>query len=229
MRDLDLALQGNLQKFHDDLGEMMLRAHRGALEDTLAEGKELQRSDMRRAGFQSMENTWQDEIYPQRGLANEPAALLFNTAPHIVDPFSKGQIIASPRGGQAMLAVPVPGSPVDEMDDPRGPEDKVDWATKKFGKLTFIPGIPGKRPHILAAEGVGFTATGKATKFKQLKSGGYRKGASTQFLFFLFDEIRLEKRLQSREIFNYISGIFPIRHATNFERRLAELKMEAAA
>jgi hypothetical protein len=194
---LDLALRGNLDKFVTDTSDALLRANREAVEAATHAIRDDLRKDLRRAGLAELEKTWRADLYPRRGLAANPAGFVFSRAEYIVEAFERGATIRGKHGNK--LAVPIPGSPADQIRNPRGPGDKVDAARRRFGELKVIPGVPGGRPAMLAAVG-GYSASGRFGARKRLKSGRYGKGAATVPLFWLVENVRLQKRLNVVQI-----------------------------
>jgi hypothetical protein len=96
----------------------------------------------------------------------------------------------------------------------------VDEAKRRFGELKVIPGVPGVRNAMLAAEGVGFTPTGRLSRRRRLKSGAWGKGAATVPLFFLVPEVRLPKRLNIARITHTAERRFEARLNHELDRQL---------
>ncbi|CAK9086548.1 Uncharacterized protein SCF082_LOCUS40938 [Durusdinium trenchii] len=189
---LDLAVRGDLETFVRETNIAILRAQREATVTATHSVRDELRKDLRRGGLGQLEKTWRADLYPRRGLAADPAGFIYSRAEYIVQAFERGITIRGKNGND--IAIPIPGSPADQLRNPRGPETKVDAARRKYGELKFIPGVPGSRPAMLAAVGA-FTATGRFNARKRLKSGRYGKGATTMPLFWLVDNARLSKRL----------------------------------
>lgn len=217
---LDLALRGNLEQFVTETGDAVLSAQRGALEEATHSVRDELRKDLRRAGLAELEKTWRADIYPRRGLAANPAGFIYSRAEYIVDAFERGVTIRGKDGNK--IAIPIKGSPADQIRNPRGPADKLDAARRRFGELQVIPGVPGVRPAMLAAVG-GFSASGRFGARRRLKSGKYGKGATTVPLFWLVDQARLQKRLNVARVMQRGGNRFQRRLEHALDRRLSQI------
>lgn len=200
--DFQLAQNGNLAKWRAGVGEAVVRANRGVLVATGEFAKRTLRADLRQAGLNALEKTWQFEIYPRKGLAYEPAMRIFSKAEVIVSAFDEGPTITPT--GDGMLAIPIPGSFAEDFPNPAGPDDKVDYARRKFGDRLFVIPANGNRPAILAAEMVGVSRGGRLGPRKLTKTGKFTKGTQTAMLFFLVPQARLPKLLDIRRDFRRI-------------------------
>jgi hypothetical protein len=180
----------------------VLETNRESLEAASAHGKGVLRASLRAANLGALEKTWQADIYPRRGLAWEPTALIYSKAELIVAAFDAGETIGPKDGG--LLAVPIPGGFAEEFPNPRGPDTKVDYARQKFGDRLFVIPARAGRPAILAAELVGQTKTGRLTARQRLKSGKVGQGTFTAFLFFLVPQVTLPKLLDIQSDFQKI-------------------------
>lgn len=200
--DFKLALGGNLSKWREGVALAVLRANRGALEATEAFGKKTLRADLRRAGLNALEKTWQGDLYPRKGLAFEPALRIYSKAEVIVSAFDEGPTIKPT--GDGLLAIPIPGGFAEDFPNPKGPDDKVDYARRKFGDRLFVIPANGNRPAILAAEMVGVSKGGRLGPRKKTKTGKFTKGTQTAMLFYLVPQATLPKLLDIRRDFRRI-------------------------
>ncbi len=200
--DFTLAINGKLSQWREGVSEAVLRANRSSLEATLDFGKRTLRADLRQAGLNALEKSWQGEIYPRKGLAFEPAVRIFSKAEVIVGAFDEGPTITPT--GDGMLAIPIPGSFAEDFPNPKGPDDKVDYARRKFGERLFVIPANANRPAILAAEMVGVSKGGRLGPRKKTKTGKFTKGTQTAMLFFLVPQARLPKLLDIRRDFDRI-------------------------
>lgn len=206
LEGFDKALSGGYQDWRDDIRLAILEANRETLERAGEHGKSVLRASLRAANLSGLEKTWQADIFPRRGLAWEPTALIYSKAELIVAAFDAGETIGPKDGG--LLAVPIPGGFAEDFPNPRGPDTKVDYARQRFGERLFVIPARAGRPAILAAELVGQTKTGRLTARKRLKSGKVGKGTFTAFLFFLVPQVTLPKLLDIQGDFAKIERKF---------------------
>lgn len=199
------ALEGNLDQFQSAVIGAVAEAGKQTLETLRDRGLDRLRTSLHKANLGALEKSWRAEIYPRNGKALNPAIFFWSKAPVIVEAH-QGVRIQTSSGGK--LAIPIPGSPAEDFPNPRGPDDKVDYARQKFGDRLFVIPANRARPAILAAEGVGLTKTGRVTVRNKTKSGKYGKGAATIFLFYLVDEVSLDGRLDTPADFKWISDRF---------------------
>lgn len=216
---LSAALQGRLEQTDTWLRESWLHSTRKALEVTAGEGLQLLRGNLVKAGLGEIEKTWRLELYPSRGLAWEPSALIFSKAEAIVEGFDEGATIR-PRSGE-WLWIPTPES-ASLIPRRRGPIDKLAWAFRRFGRenLTFVPPRPGRGPLIILEGGRLSAKTGRLNKAKRLKSGKFGKDVASFVLFFGVRQVTLPKTLDVRADFDAISDGFGERFATVFADEL---------
>ena len=215
---LQMALTGRLEEWQDDVRLSWLKSVRGSVEDALDYGKTALRSDLRGAGLGNIQKTWRSEIFPRRGLAYEPTGFIYSKAEYIIQAFDEGRPIRGRSGG--FLAVPIPGSPAEDLKPKRGTgRSRVQAAREKFGdeRLFVIPGKAGRAP-ILAAKLVGFNKAGRLVKKKPTKSGKLPSGTATVPLFFLVEEVSLDRRLDVRRRFRQIQDRF----TDGFARRIGD-------
>ena len=177
---LEAAIRGNLvavmqQELNDATGGVQRGIRRG---QRLL--KERLRAQVRNAGLGNrLSKTWADKDRRGRPLfwENEglnPAALVRNNAPHIINAHMSGATIRSRRG--RFLAIPTP----EALKRGRG---RRRVSTSSFrGRLRYIPRKNG--PDLLVLD------TGGKTK-----SGKYRKGSKTTVMFILVRQVRLKRRL----------------------------------
>ena len=177
---LEAAVRGNLkaimdQELDDATGGVQrgIRRGQGLLKQRL-------RAQVRSAGLGNrLSKTWADKDRRGRPLfwKNEglnPAAMVRNNAPHIINAHMSGGIIRSKRG--RFLAIPTP----EALRMGRG-RRRVTPASFRGG-LRYIPRENG--PDLLVKDTGGKTKTGK-----------YRKGSKTTVMFILVRQVRLRKRL----------------------------------
>ncbi len=218
--DFQLAVTGQLSKWRSGVSESVVRANRGVLESTGQFAKRTLRADLRQAGLSALEKTWQTEIYPRRGLAWEPALRIFSKAEVIVSAFDEGPTITPI--GDGMLAIPIPGGFAEDFPNPKGPDDKVDYARRKFGDRLFVIPANGNRPAILAAEMVGVSKGGRLGPRKKTKTGKFTKGTQTAMLFFLVPQVRLPKLLDIQRDFRRIEQYLIEQYPRELARELRE-------
>lgn len=214
------ALEGNLDAFEEGVRLSWLRAVRTTSKTIERRGVNHLRGMMDSAGLQGLRNTWRGEVFPKNQLAYEPAILLYSNAEVIVSAFNEGATIRS--RGTGGLALPIPGSPAEDFPNPRGPDDKVDYARKRFGdQLVTVPPRNG-RPGLLILEGGAFSKTGKLGARKRTKTGKFGSGTASVPLFFLVREVRLDRRLDIQQAFDQIAddyiASFPRELATELQR-----------
>lgn len=218
--DFDLALTGQLSKWRESVRTSYMEAAREALEVIGAEGKAKLRADLRGAGLGALEKTWQTEMHPRKGLAWAPAVEIFSKAPVIVSAFEEGATIKPTKEG--MLAIPIPGSYAEDFPNPKGADDKVDYARRRFGDRLFVIPANGQRPAILAARMVGVSKGGRLGPRKKTKTGKFTKGTQTAMLFYLVPQARLKKRLDIKTIFGELQQRLPKEFLKRFEDKLRE-------
>ncbi|RAN30636.1 DUF6441 family protein [Hyphomonas pacifica] len=216
------ALDGGLAEFQDGVMEAVSVAGRETVETLRDMGLSKLRGSIRDAGLgDRLANAWRAEIYPKRGFALNPAILFWSKADVIVNAH-QGETIHAKDGN--LLAIPIPDGPAVDFPNPRGPDTKVDYARKKFGDRLFVIPANPVRPAILAAEGVGFTKTGRLTLRKQsAKTGKWGKGSATVFLFWLVEEAVLQQRLDVQADFDWIDRTFQ----AEYSRILADNMLRA--
>ena len=174
---LEAAIRGDLeaimeQELDDATGGVQrgIRRGQGLLKNRL-------RAQVRSAGLGNrLSKTWADKDRRGRPLfwKNEglnPAAMVRNNAPHIINAHMSGGIIRSKRG--RFLAIPTP----EALRMGRG-RRRVTPASFR-GRLRYIPRENG--PDLLVKDTGGKTKTGK-----------YRKGSKTTVMFILVRQVRLK-------------------------------------
>lgn len=198
---LEAALSGNLDAFEEGVRTAWMEAARASVETLRERGLDRLRGSMVEAGLgERLPNTWRAEIYPRRGLAEDPAVLFYSNAPEIVRAH-EGATIRSAEGH--WLAIPIPGSPADDF--PVRGETRVEYARRKFGDRLFVIPARAGRLAILAAQNVSLTKTGRVTARQLTKTGKYGKNAATIFLFWLVPEVTLARRLDTDADFEWIA------------------------
>lgn len=206
MLQLQAALMGDLEGFQEEVKQAVGGAARETMEAMRDMGIGRLRSSLKKAGLGSIEKTWRGDVYPARGFSMEPALFIHSKAPHIIAA-NQGEVIRGRNGN--WLAIPIPGSPAEDLRNPRGPDTKVDAARQRYGERLFT--IPAKngRPAMLAVEGVGFTKTGRMTlRQRSKKTGAWGSGTMTVPLFWLVPQASMQDRLDVEADFRWIEDEF---------------------
>lgn len=219
--DIRLALRGEHERYYTAVGFVTLAALTDAAIDVGEHAQGELRKDTESGGLgRRVANAWRLQMFPDgaerrrrsnragaalgqlpkswrevgsfKGLSRSPVAFLYSRAPHIIEAFEKGETIGGGPG--APIAIPIPGSPADELKNPRGPDTKVDAARAKFGELDIIPGN-GVRPAMLVISNARFSKTGRVSQARLTKTGKYRKGAVSVPIFWLVPNAHLRKRV----------------------------------
>lgn len=234
MLELKLALRGDLDAFYGSLETAALKGARQSVDHIAGFARSRLRKSLRKAGLGGpLEKSWRANVYPRQGLARRPKAFIYSKAPEIIGAFDTGPQVGARYASS--LAVPIPGGVVDEQYSPPPFQrrDPVAWAEQRFGaeNLFVIPAAPG-RPAILAAREVGTARSGagkgrRVDRFKRTKSGGFRQGAATVFLFFLFRSVKLPKLLDVQADFSAIEAEFRERHGRFIAAALLEAERAA--
>lgn len=192
--DIRLALTGRYLEVLREAGDASLEALHVATRETTDQARQELKADTLAAGLGgNVANAWRMKMYPPgKTRSKSPVGWIYSRAPHIVEAFEIGaKIGGGPRDPQV---IPIPGSPADDLKNPRGPEHKLHEARRKFGELSFVPGRAG-RAALLVAKNVRFGKTGRLNQAKLTKTGKYRKGAVDVPLFFVVPHAHLRKRL----------------------------------
>jgi hypothetical protein len=219
--DITLALQGEYERFTDAAQTAVLQALAAAAYDVTFQAREELKKDTRAAGLGVIERTWRMEMFPARGkLSTAPTGWIYSRAPQIIESFERGVTIGG--GPSSPIAIPIPDSPAGDLKNPRGPANLVDAAEAKYGKLTVIPGGPGKAA-MLVANNVRFTKTGRLSAAKLTKTGRYRKGAASVPLFWLVPNAHLKKRLNVAKIRHRAERRSAARLRHHLDRHLADV------
>ncbi len=105
---MELEQIGSLRGQTDDVTKAILRASRGATVDEVMHRKEQLRQDLARAfrNGSKLAKTWQGQTFPRSGLAYDPAGVLLNRSPAIIDIWTFGGTIRGVNGH--WIAVPDP-------------------------------------------------------------------------------------------------------------------------
>lgn len=200
---LEAALSGRLEQADSAIRESFLQANRDSLETVGRRGLERLRTSLREAGLEEIDTSWRLDLFPARGLAYEPVALLYSKADAIVQGHDEGGTI-HPRTGR-WLWIPAPGAR-DLIPRRRGPKSKLKWAFDTFGaeNLKFIPPRGGRGPLLILTSGR-VTPTGRLRAAKKTKAGRFGKDAASFVLFIGVKQVRLAKRLDVRADFAAIA------------------------
>lgn len=216
--ELDMALRGDLEPWKKRVKGAHLRSMRGALVEVGAWGKDLFRADIRKGGLGNrVANATRGKIFPKQGLALNPVFWITTNAKKLIDAFDRGALIVA--NGGAAVAVAIPDSPAEALPNPKGPDDAVDEARRRFGELDYVP-ARGSRPAMLVAPLAGFTKTGRLTRRKLTKTGKLRSGTVSVPLFWLFPQVRLKKRNNWRRIRARFGSEAPQRLASAYLQRM---------
>lgn len=240
-REMELALSGRLQEYMAKADEAILRAARNALERIVEEGKDRLRDMVVRTGLgrqgagsgrgtgRSLASAVRFDIYPKRGLARDPAALLYiqPSATKIYQAFEEGETIRARGGG--FLTIPIPGSPASREvfgDKPRG--TTILAALKAKGvEIAFVPGN-GQCPAMLVANSVrvGTSKTGRTrvSRAARTKSGGLASGTQSVPLFWLVPSAQMPKKFSIADEFRAIERDFANAFARAFASEMAALE-----
>lgn len=239
-----LALQGELQAYTDAAADAVQRAALRALQAIAQEGKDRLRGQVVAAGLgkagagegkgsgRSLASAIRFEVYPNKGDARGPAALLYiqPSAVKIYEAFEEGARITA--GAGKFLTIPIPGSPADRRnfgDKPRG--TTVLAALKAKGiETAYIPPRNGRAGMIVAKsvrlreDKRGRLRAGAA---KLSKSGALASGSASVPLFWLVPSADIPKKLSLRAEFRRIATRFYERFVAAFAEEMN--KIEAAA
>ena len=189
---VQLALEGNLEKFSKDVQAKLAFAVRYAVE-TFAKKLQLDlREDTRGAGLgEGVANAWRLNIYDEA--SSSPSALVYSKAPLIVTAFGNDTTITA-TGGHLYLAIPtdnVPSignrrmSPVEV--EARFNQDLVFLPSHSGATLAFVNVVPAK--------------SGKG--FRPPAQGRIAQGRKTQMvlMFVMVQQVHLRKRLNWPQLF----------------------------
>lgn len=227
MRDLqfDLAIQGDLEAWAQDVKVAMLQGVRDASEETGREGLEQLRDEVRDAGLgERLPNTWRLEMQPKRGLAYNPAVFIRSTAADIIDAFTRGVVIKSRSGG--MMAVPIPGGPMDRIRVFKG-ETSVQAAQRRLGELVFVPVRPGLA--MLVSKAIRKTRSGRWVRKKEKDNFSPKYTAENIAegvpVFWLVPQVRLSRRLNWPTIARAIEQTYGVRVEARLRERIGAVDM----
>ena len=223
MRDIQLALVGDLQKELDAQHQEVARAIYEATDATAILVKNRFRQQIRSAGLGNrLAKSWQHKTYPdKRVLTLEPAAVIRSKAPHIVSAFSSGDPIRSRRAG-GFLAVPTDYAPASRKRGARRRRMSMEDFLDEFGndslKVFPQPGT-GNRVFLAVAE-TGFRRTrGKRRRSRRVTPGGRAK-SETVLMYVLIKQVRLAKRFDIASAARGAQRIFASKVAENIAKRL---------
>lgn len=214
------AVSGDLEK----LMEMELQAAgagvvRGVTETSLGTRDRL-RAQVATAGLgPNLEKAWRTRVYENRAL--DAAALVYSKAPMIHSAFDEGaEIFAS--GRRKWLTIPTPecvalfghrtagglgtrGGNRRRSISPSNWPGNVDMGgttdQRRRGRRravqygTLRPVWRARPPHLLVVDNLRTSSSGRLTRARRAKSGGYLKGTTTVVMFWLVPMVRMPKRL----------------------------------
>lgn len=220
--DLKLALQGDLEAFESGLREGVLRGMKEGLQDTVDQGLDWLREDLRRGLPNLSEKTWRKTTYPGgTRLAWDPTAYLYSKADAIVTAFDEGGEIESDG---KLMTVPLPYLQ-QRLPKTRNrySKSKIQTVYDMFGEenLEIVPATP-ERPAMLILKVGGITKTGRIQARKRTKTGKLRKGTGRIPLMFLVDRITLQKALNVAKLFDRTTDALEGKIVAALNRNLRE-------
>lgn len=141
-------------------------------------------------GSRKVANAWRRDLYPRTGASLSPAATIYSNAPHIIEAFSRAQMIRSPDG--FFLAIPSPDCPREYMGKRVSPSN---WNDERYGPLRFVYRRTG--PSLLVVDAVKRSKSGRVGRRMAndglTKSGRHKQGWSSVVMFFLVPFARLKQ------------------------------------
>lgn len=178
-----------------DLGETLAgtendiaRAITSAMHDVSAGLNSDLRADVVSAGLgERLSRTWRGTTYPETKVSMEAAAFVWSKAPKIIDAFSRGVVIRSPRGLYLAIPTMAAGSVGRSVAGKREKITPQGWERRTGMKLRFVY-RPG-RPSLLVADGTRLSKKGLAARNRR------KSGDATSVIFILVPQVRLAKRL----------------------------------
>jgi hypothetical protein len=228
------AVAGDLEKFM----KMELQAAgagvlRGITETSIGARDRL-RGQVSSAGLgPNLEKAWRSTVYGNRTV--DAAALVYSKASMIHSAFDEGaQILAS--GRRKWLAIPTPEcralfgyrtggglgtrggnrrralSPSNWPGnvDTGGTTDQQRRSRRRAAQYgTLRPVWRARPPHLLVVDDVRANRAGQLTRTGRSKGGGYLKGTTTVVVFWLVPMVRLKKRLDLRDVYDWAGRELP--------------------
>lgn len=201
--------------------EQLERASTGGLKDASNGLKRALRADIEAAGLgKQLGNTWRNNkpgqpiaVYPQGRNSMNAAAIIWSTAPHIIDGYDQGSLIRP--GGKKYLAIPLPWA--QRLMGAGKTRVRITpdlWEQKTGLKLVAVQ-RKGKNP-LLVARGVRVTKTGSVRRLtvrKATKRMGDRislTGLAEAPMFVLVPQVQLRKRLNVKRTADWWGAQIPI-------------------
>lgn len=222
---LTLALQGDLEKWAENVKFNMLTGLKAAAEEEGRTALEFQRDAIRTAGLgDRVANAQRLQVTPSGNrLAYAPAVYLFSRAAHIIEAFAQ----AEPLRGHPMMAVPIPDSPAASITISRG-QSRTEAVERKYGKMRVVPLKGGGL--MLVAQGRADNAGGvRALVKRRDKSTGLITQSPNQRnqveipMFWLVPQVRLGHPLPWIETAHKIQNDYRNKVEDNLRRRLTAM------
>ncbi len=210
---IQLTVEGSVSVTAELASKALLKAANSAAKDEALAAKTKLRADVVAGlpGGAKLANTWRVTVYPQAGLANDPAIQIINNAAEIIEAFSAGVTITAATG--TWLAIPSPASlRIYRRLAPRSA------ATEQFEAR-------GSWPQAVAA------TLGAKPQFFIEKDGrrGFvyvQVGKTRQIIGWLVKQAALAKRIRGPELLEEIAEMLPQSYVTRFNEYLdAELRL----
>lgn len=225
-----LALQGDLEKWAENVKFNLLTGVRGAAEEEGREALLLQRDAIRAAGLgDRVANAQRMEITPGgKRLAYAPAVYLYSRAAHIIEAFAN----AEPIKGKPFLAVPIPGSPAEHIRVSRG-QRRTEAVERKFGPLQLIH-LKGGGMMLVARGRANSEGAVKALVRRRDKESGELFTPANQRnqvdipMFWLVPQVRLGQPLDWIGLAQQILRDYRDKVEENLRRRLSNMAADTA-
>ena len=185
------AIKGDLEKVMKQELQAATHGVRSGIKKGTNVLKGRLRSQVRRAGMsKKFATTWRSKVYDDGGL--NVAGLVYSKAPKIARAHAEGVTIRAKSS--RFLAIPTKNVP--KSRNRRGRFTKritpKSWPEHLYGRLRFVRRRRG--PHLLVAEEVRISKTGRVTRAKRTKTGRMGRGARTAIMFILLRLVRLRRR-----------------------------------
>ncbi len=181
----------------------------------------------------NLEKAWRSNVYENRTV--DAAALVYSKAPLIHSAFDEGAEIF-PSGKRRWMAIPTPEcralfghraggglgtrggnrrrrlSPANWPGnvDMGGTTDQQRRGRRRAAQYgTLRPVWRARPPHLLVVDDVRTSTSGRLTRARRAKSGGYLKGTTTVVMFWLVPMVRIPKRLDLAEALSWAERELP--------------------
>ena len=205
------AIRGNLKKEMDDEIDVATGGVQRGIRRAAALTKGQLRQQVRRAGLgERLAKTWQDKdrrgrplFYRNEGL--NPAAIVRNSAPLIVDAHMRGGVITART--RKFLAIPTEHALRVVGASRRQRISPANWPASK-GKLQYVHRKNG--PDLLVLPEARLTKTGRVSVNTRTKKGRLRSGSAAIVMFVLVRQVKLKKRIPDMDVVvNRIGNMLP--------------------